>query len=82
MHCVYILKSLKTKEKFYIGLTNNLERRLKEHSDPSKDRYTYRYQPWQLETYVTFQNQLTAKKFESYLKTSSGRTFLKRHFLT
>jgi len=81
MHYVYILQSLKVKDRFYIGLTNDLERRLKEHDNPSSDRYTYRYHPWKLETYVVFQNQPTAKKFESYLKTSSGRTFLRRHLL-
>ena len=81
MYTVYILRSVNAEDRFYIGLTNNLERRLKEHNDPSSNRYTYRYHPWKLETYVVFQSQPTAKKFESYLKTSSGRTFLKRHLL-
>jgi putative endonuclease len=81
MYYVYILKSLKDKDRFYIGLTNNLERRLKEHDEPSSDNYTYRYRPWKLATYVVFKNDSTAKKFESYLKTSSGRTFLQRHLI-
>jgi len=81
MYYVYILTSLKAKDRFYIGLTNNLERRLKEHDDPKDDNYRYRYRPWKLEAYVVFQNHAAAKKFESYLKTSSGRTFLKRHFI-
>jgi predicted GIY-YIG superfamily endonuclease len=81
MYYVYILKSLKVRDRFYIGLTSNLKRRLNEHDDPSSDNYTYRYLPWKLETYVVFENDSAAKKFESYLKTSSGRTFLKRHFI-
>jgi len=81
MYYVYILKSLKVKDKFYVGFTTNLKRRLKEHDEPSRDNYTYRYFPWKLETYVVFQNNASAEKFESYLKTSSGRVFLKRHFV-
>ncbi|MBP7056418.1 MAG: GIY-YIG nuclease family protein [Candidatus Omnitrophica bacterium] len=42
MYCAYILASLKDKNRFYIGITNNLERRLKEHDETSSDHYTYR----------------------------------------
>jgi putative endonuclease len=81
MHYVYILKSLKAKDRYYIGLTNNLERRLKEHSEPASNNYTYRYRPWKLETYAVFQDLGLAKKFEIYLKTGSGRAFMIRHFI-
>jgi putative endonuclease len=81
MYYVYILKSLKVKNKLYVGLTNNLNRRLKEHDEPSSDNYTYRHRPWKLETYVAFQNHAAAKNFEAYLKTGSGRVFLRRHLI-
>ena len=81
MYYVYILKSLKTHNKFYVGFTSNLEKRLAEHADPKKDSYTYRHFPWKLETYTVFNNQSNAKAFESYLKTGSGRTFLKKHLV-
>lgn len=81
MRYVYILRSLKVKDKLYVGLTSNLKRRLKEHDEPSRYKYTYRHFPWKLETYVVFQNHLVAKEFEAYLKTGSGRAFLRRHLL-
>lgn len=81
MYYVYILKSLKTKDKFYVGITENLDRRMQEHSNPRKDQYTYRHAPWKLETYVVFNNMPRAKSFEAYLKTGSGRTFSKKHLI-
>ena len=81
MYYVYVLKSEKS-NKYYIGLTDNLKRRLHEHANPEKDQYTYRYAPWRLETYIVFANRLVASKFEKYLKTSSGRTFLKGHLVS
>ena len=80
MWYVYILKSCKASDRFYVGFTNDIERRIKEHASPTKDNYTYRFSPWKLETYIVFENRTVAKNFEAYLKTSSGRTFLKRHF--
>ena len=81
MQYVYILRSLKTKDKLYVGLTANLERRLKEHDETSSDHYTYRHRPWKLETYIAFQNHSAAKELEAYLKTGSGRVFLRRHLI-
>ncbi len=81
MHYVYILKSDKDPAKFYIGETDNIERRLKEHANPAKDQYTYKYYPWSLETYISFNNKSIAKRFESYLKTGSGRAFFRKHLI-
>jgi predicted GIY-YIG superfamily endonuclease len=81
MCCVYILKSLKIKDKFYVGITENLDRRMQEHSNPKKDQYTYRHAPWKLETYVVFNDIPLAKSFELYLKTGSGRIFLRKHLV-
>jgi Predicted endonuclease containing a URI domain len=81
MPYVYILKSVNSPDRFYIGVTSNLKKRLSEHKSPSPDNYTYRYAPWKLATYVVFGDMLRAKKFEVYLKTSSGRTFIKRHLI-
>ncbi|MBN1353770.1 MAG: GIY-YIG nuclease family protein [Candidatus Omnitrophica bacterium] len=45
MHYVYILKSQKNKDRFYIGVTNSLERRLKQHASAKGDSYTVRHAP-------------------------------------
>jgi predicted GIY-YIG superfamily endonuclease len=80
MYIVYILTSRKYPERYYIGLTQDLEARLKEHNS-GKSLYARRYAPWQLETYIVFRNKQRAGEFEEYLKSGSGFAFLKRRFL-
>jgi len=81
MYYVYILRSRKDRSRFYIGYTENLKRRLSEHSNSPKDTYVHRYSPWQLETHLVFTNKQKAKQFEAYLKSHSGRAFLKRRLM-
>ncbi|MDD4804990.1 MAG: GIY-YIG nuclease family protein [Candidatus Pacebacteria bacterium] len=74
MYKVYVLKSFDNK--LYKGVTNNLERRLKEHlsghtittSKMKGLKVVY------LEQYDTF---IEARKRELYFKSSAGRRFLK-----
>jgi len=80
MYFVYVLESIKTSGKFYVGLTTNLERRLKEHNAGTQ-KYTKQHAPWELVSYTSFNNSEKAREFEIYLKNSSGRAFIKKHFL-
>jgi len=80
MHFVYILVSETNPEKIYIGVTNNLDRRLLEHNE-GESRYTSLFKPWNLESYIAFKSRKTAELFERYLKKGSGFAFLKKHFL-
>jgi putative endonuclease len=80
MHYVYILRSSKDASKSYVGYTANLDKRLKEHND-SIMLYTKRYAPWYIETYISFTNQKLARQLESYLKSGSGKAFLKRRLM-
>jgi predicted GIY-YIG superfamily endonuclease len=77
---VYILTSKKYPTRYYIGLTQDLERRIREHNN-GDSLYTKRYMPWELQTYITFKNKTRAEEFEKYLKSGSGFVFLKRRFL-
>lgn len=74
MYTVYILKD--KNGKIYKGLTNNLERRLKEHR--SGHTITTRKLT---EIRVVYEEQFadleTARKRELYLKSAAGRRFLK-----
>ena len=79
---VYILRSQKDRKQFYIGYTTNIENRMKDHSDPKTTAYTRQYAPWELETQITFQNKTLAQQFEIYLKSHSGRAFLRKRLLT
>jgi len=80
MAIVYILKSIKNSSKNYVGITENLEKRLKEHNN-AQSGYTKKFAPWEAETYITFKNRLLAEKFEKYLKAGSGQAFLKKHLI-
>lgn len=73
----YILESeLKNKE-LYIGFTQDLRKRLKEHNE-GLNKSTKRYLPWKLIYYEACLNINDAKRREKYFKTSQGRRLLKR----
>ncbi|MFH1360781.1 MAG: GIY-YIG nuclease family protein [Candidatus Omnitrophota bacterium] len=80
-YTVYILRSKLNPEKFYIGYTTDLKKRLKNHQQPNESAYTRRFAPWELETYVVCKNEQTAKNFEEYLKSHSGRSFLRKRLI-
>ena len=66
MFYVYILKSKKT-DWFYIGQTNDLRRRLREHND-GESRSTKAYRPFELRYYEAFFSEDDAKQREWSLK--------------
>ena len=80
MHYVYVLKSKKELNRYYIGATANLQKRISEHN-AGRVRYSKRYMPWELETYVAFKKENLAQSFEKYLKSGSGYAFLKKRLL-
>ena len=75
MYFVYLL--ICNKGKTYIGCTSNLNQRLGRHQKgqvpATKDRL-----PVKVKCYFAFKNKYLAYKFEKYLKTGSGRAWLKR----
>jgi putative endonuclease len=74
---VYILRSISQPDKLYVGLTENLERRLAEHNSGSQI-YSRRYAPWEMVTYVAFSDPTVAADFEKYLKTPSGKALCRK----
>jgi predicted GIY-YIG superfamily endonuclease len=76
---VYILRSLTDPERYYTGMTENLDERLKKHNT-AQCRHTSKYVPWHIEIAISFRNKEKAAAFEKYLKSHSGRAFAKRHF--
>ena len=77
MHYVYSIQSEDHPDKYYVGLTTDLERRLAEH-DAVKSIHTNKFRPWKIVSYTAFIDKSRAEKFEVYLKTSSGRAFAKK----
>ena len=68
---VYVLKS-KTANKSYVGFTNDLERRLKEHN-AGYSSHTKKYVPWAIAYIEEFGDSQSAIKREKYLKSAAGR---------
>ncbi|MCL4338460.1 GIY-YIG nuclease family protein [Patescibacteria group bacterium] len=73
---VYILRC--KDERFYIGCADNLKDRIERHQKcqvpATKDRL-----PIKLISYFAFSNKYTTFNFEKYLKSGSGRAFVKQH---
>ncbi len=75
MYYVYILFSKKDK-KFYIGLTQDLKRRISEHRQ-GKVYTTYRFNDFALIFYEAFISEIDARRREKYFKTTKGKRTLK-----
>ena len=76
---VYVLRSERYPARHYTGLTSNLSERLQWHNGGDWG-YGVRYRPWSLVVALEFRTEATARRFEKYLKSGSGRVFAKRHF--
>ena len=74
---VYILQSQSTPEHFYVGLTEDLQSRLKKHN-AGEVPYTSNFCPWAIKTAVAFNDKERTAQFERYLKTASGRAFARK----
>jgi putative endonuclease len=81
MHYVYLLKSQSKPKQPYVGLTRDLRKRLKDH-DEGRSPHTAKFRPWILIAYFAFAEEGTAIAFEKYLKSGSGRAFIRRHLLS
>jgi putative endonuclease len=77
---VYVLRSIPAPERYYVGLTANVESRLATHNSGGS-QHTALIRPWELVASIEFGNENSAIAFERYLKTGSGRAFAKRHFV-
>lgn len=73
---VYVLQSLANRN-LYVGFTNDLRRRVKQHND-GVGKHTKKYLPWKLIHYEAYFNSEDARRREKYLKTSQGGRLLKR----
>ncbi len=67
MYYVYVLYSVKF-NKFYIGLTDNVEERIREHNSKENNGWTKSYKPWILAYYEAYLIASEARKRELSLK--------------
>lgn len=75
MFIVYAIRS-EVRNYIYVGMTNNIERRLKEHNN-GENRSTKAYKPFVLIYTETFETRVEAREKEKYLKSGIGKEFLK-----
>lgn len=77
---MYYVYTLECSDGFYTGCTDNLKERVERHKKgyvpATKER-----RPIDLKNYIAFQDKHKAFEFEKYLKSGSGRAFIKRHFI-
>ena len=73
---VYAIRSIYRKN-IYVGMTNNLERRLNEHNN-GENRSTKAYKPFELVYFEEFKTRMEARNKEKYLKSGIGKEFLKK----
>ncbi|MBU0573826.1 MAG: GIY-YIG nuclease family protein [Candidatus Margulisbacteria bacterium] len=76
---IYVIRSLEYNNN-YIGSTENVEKRLKEHN-AGKCRYTSGRCPWVLAYQEEYPTRGEAMKREKFLKSGQGRKFLKDRIL-
>ena len=77
MFYVYLLRSSKAQDRRYVGFTVDLRQRLKDHNS-GKNPSTKVGRPWEVAWYAAFEQKETALAFEKYLKTASGKAFLRK----
>jgi len=75
MHYVYVLRSV-SDHGFYIGYSVNLRKRFEQHLIGDSLATSYRG-PWKLIYYEAYLEREDALGRERYLKSGSGRKFLK-----
>ncbi len=78
MWFVYIL--LCSNGEYYKGCTSNIEERLSRHQK-GQVQSTKDLLPVLLISYTAFTDKYRAYEFEKYLKSGSGRAFLKKHLV-
>ena len=80
MHYVYILKSI-NHDKYYIGITNDVERRIDEHN-AGFSNFTSKFKPWTLVYHEAYTSEKLAITRERKLK-NHGKGFqeLKKRIL-
>ena len=78
MYYVYLLESV-SNGRYYIGQTQNLERRLEYHNR-GKCKYTKGKGPWKILVFKTFKTRSEAMKEEYRLKKNKNRKQLRLVF--
>ena len=78
LYYVYILESIENSARHYVGFTENMGTRLKDHNRGHVP-HTSKNRQWQVRVCMGFMDRDRALDFEKYLKSHSGRAFSQKH---
>lgn len=73
---VYVLRSMANPERQFVESTSNVSMRVAAHN-AGHSPHTANHRPWKLAAVLQFASETAALRFEKYLKSSDGRTFMK-----
>ncbi len=78
MFYIYILYS-QSADKYYVGYTNNVEKRLNEHNSSDRNTYTSKHRPWVLSAaFECGDIAAEAMKIEKFIKKQKSRQLIER----
>ena len=77
---MYYIYSLKCKDGYYVGCTDDIIDRLDRHQKGNVPATVNRL-PIKFEFYFAVEDRYKAFEFEKYLKSGSGRAFVNKHLL-
>ena len=72
---VYVMRS-EIDGRFYVGMSENVENRIKQHNS-GMTFSTKGYRPWKIIFVEEFETRLLARAREKYLKSGIGKEFIK-----
>jgi len=75
MYFVYILHS-KSINKFYVGYSENPDKRLEFHNSELNKIWSTKGKPWELKSTFSFQNKTDALKAEKFIKKQKSTKFI------
>jgi len=78
MFYVYILYSHKY-DRYYIGHTSDVNKRLEVHNNPRENKYTSKYIPWELKLFFKVsESRGEAMLVERFIKKQKSREFIRK----
>ncbi len=81
VYYIYVLEN--AKGKFYVGQTDNLERRVEQHNSPGESRrYTAKHGPWQLVWSEPHGDRASAMAREKQIKAMKSARWIRENLLS
>ena len=79
MYKVYALKSI-ANEWIYVGMTTDIDRRVRDHNS-GYNRSTKSKAPFLILFIEEYSDSISAREREKYLKTTSGKRYIRKQFV-